>query len=108
VTAPIGPIKGGGSCNSAGDRSKWCNGLSISDDYYTNGYSTGQVCAYDLTITNTTIDFDGSGPKVAFAINGQVPGPLIECNWGDTLHVTVHNKLTANSTSIHWHGMSCS
>lgn len=105
VSAPNGPITGGSQCNSATDRSIWCNGLSVSDDPSTKDVSTGNTCSYEFTITNTTIDLDGSGPKLAFAINGQVPGPLIECNWGDLLVVTVHNQLTANSTSIHWHGI---
>nr|KAK5443140.1 hypothetical protein LTR18_005817 [Exophiala xenobiotica] len=105
VSAPNGPITGAANCNTAADRSKWCDGLSISDNYYTRDYATDHTCSYDLTITNTTLDVDGSGPKMAFAINGQVPGPLIECNWGDLLVITVHNKLTDNSTSIHWHGI---
>lgn len=36
-------------------------------------------------------------------INGQFPGPLLECNDGDTLVIDVHNTGT-NSTSLHWHG----
>ncbi|EXJ91357.1 hypothetical protein A1O1_04469 [Capronia coronata CBS 617.96] len=105
VTAPQAAISDG-SCNTAADRSKWCDGRSVSTDYYAAAYSTGQTCSYELTITNTTIDYDGSGPKMAFAINGQVPGPLIECNWGDILEVTVHNNLENNATSIHWHGIT--
>jgi hypothetical protein len=40
-------------------------------------------------------------------VNGQFPGPLVQANWGDTIQVTVRNKLTglAEGTSIHWHGM---
>jgi len=105
VTAPW-TGNSGTSCNTAADRSKWCGGQSIDSDYYAGTYSTGQTCSYDFTITNTTMDFDGSGAKLAFAINGQVPGPVIECNWGDVLQVTVHNKLQDNSTTIHWHGTS--
>ena len=37
-------------------------------------------------------------------INGQFPGPLIECNEGDTIIVHVHN-LGINATSFHWHGI---
>ncbi|RDW95296.1 hypothetical protein BP5796_01059 [Coleophoma crateriformis] len=37
-------------------------------------------------------------------INGQFPGPLIECNEGDTLVIEVENK-AANATSIHFHGI---
>lgn len=108
VTEPQEGVSGGLHCNTADDRSSWCDGRSIDSNYYTDDYDTGQVCSYDFTITNTTWDFDGSGARIAFAINGQIPGPLIECNWGDLLQVTVHNELLDNSTSIHWHGESTS
>ena len=49
--------------------------------------------------------YDGTGPKLALAINGQVPGPVIEANWGDMVEVTVVNKMQDNSTSIHFHGI---
>lgn len=40
-------------------------------------------------------------------INGQIPGPAIEANWGDTIQVTVTNNITgpAEGTSLHWHGL---
>jgi FtsP/CotA-like multicopper oxidase with cupredoxin domain len=38
-------------------------------------------------------------------INGKFPGPLIEANMGDRLVVNVTNKLSANATSVHWHGL---
>lgn len=38
-------------------------------------------------------------------INGRFPGPTIVANWGDTIRVTVRNELSANGTSIHWHGL---
>lgn len=37
-------------------------------------------------------------------INGQFPGPLIECNEGDTIVVNVDNQ-AVNATSFHWHGI---
>lgn len=37
--------------------------------------------------------------------NGQYPGPTLEADWGDTLKITVINKLPDNGTSIHWHGL---
>jgi len=92
-------------CNRASDRSKWCDGKSITTDYYETEYSTGVVRHYVFEITNTTLVFDGTGPQLALAINGQVPGPVIEANWGDTVQVTVINKLQDNSTSIHFHGI---
>ncbi|GKT44845.1 laccase-1 [Colletotrichum spaethianum] len=37
-------------------------------------------------------------------INNQFPGPLIECNEGDTIVVHVRNE-AVNATAIHFHGM---
>lgn len=34
-----------------------------------------------------------------------MPGPVITANWGDTLRITVRNKMQHNGTSIHWHGL---
>jgi FtsP/CotA-like multicopper oxidase with cupredoxin domain len=39
-----------------------------------------------------------------FAYNGQVPGPTIEANVGDTVEVRLKNSL-AQATTIHWHGV---
>jgi FtsP/CotA-like multicopper oxidase with cupredoxin domain len=60
--------------------------------------------SYTLTLTNVT----GIGPdgyqRNMIAINGQMPGPLIEANAKDTLKITVVNKLK-EPTTIHWHGL---
>jgi len=37
-------------------------------------------------------------------INNKFPGPVLTANWGDTLRITVNNRLLHNGTSIHWHG----
>lgn len=37
-------------------------------------------------------------------INGQFPGPMIECNEGDTLVIEVENQ-SVNATSLHFHGI---
>jgi FtsP/CotA-like multicopper oxidase with cupredoxin domain len=37
-------------------------------------------------------------------INNQYPGPLVECNEGDTIVVHVENR-ASNATAIHFHGM---
>src|SRR5205823_2164603 len=39
-----------------------------------------------------------------FAYNGQVPGPLIEAEVGDSVQVRLTNNLP-QSTTIHWHGL---
>ena len=61
---------------------------------------------FNLEITNVTnyIGPDGVA-KPAMLINGVFPPPPIIADWGDLLQITVHNKLTDNGTSIHWHGL---
>lgn len=58
---------------------------------------------YSLTVTETTGLLDGFLRPV-LAINGQIPGPLIEANEGDQLEITVINQMSMELT-IHWHGL---
>jgi FtsP/CotA-like multicopper oxidase with cupredoxin domain len=57
-----------------------------------------------LTASETTIKTANGKKTKAWAYNGQVPGPLIEANVGDTLIVHLTNNLP-EGTSIHWHGI---
>ncbi|KAJ1281952.1 hypothetical protein BS78_03G012700 [Paspalum vaginatum] len=43
--------------------------------------------------------------KLAVTINGEAPGPTIRATRGDTVVVTVRNKLGTENTGIHWHGI---
>jgi hypothetical protein len=97
------PVSDNG-CNTPDTRSSWCNGLSIHSDRDTSAPDTGDVCEYDFTIGSVQWDFEGD-KRPALAVNGQIPGPAIVCNWGDTVKITVHNALTDNATTIHWHGI---
>ena len=92
------------TCNTPSTRGSWCYGLNISTDPITTWPNTGAVCEYAFTITNTTVNYDGT-PRMALAVNGQVPGPPVICNWGDIVKITVSNKMTNNGTTIHWHGI---
>jgi hypothetical protein len=92
------------NCNSPGNRGSWCYGLDINTNTYTTTPNTGAVCEYDFTISSIQWDYEGT-LRPALAVNGQIPGPAIVCNWGDTVKVTVHNALTDNATTIHWHGI---
>lgn len=93
------------SCtNGPTARGCWSGRFSIDTDFDDDWPSTGKVVSYELTITNTTLAPDGFSRPV-FAINGQYPGPTIYANWGDTVKITVNNKLEHNGTSLHWHGM---
>lgn len=104
VTTPFPPLQGS-PCNIPSDRSRWCDGFSIDTDDEEEGPTTGNVCEYDFVITNTTMEFDGT-KRLALAVNGQVPGPTIECQWGDVLRVNVTNNMPNNQTAMHWHGLS--
>lgn len=79
-------------------------GADVETDHYQFTPKTCRTVHYELDITNGTVAPDGI-ERIAFLINGQMPGPPIEANWGDTIVVKVNNKLTANGTSIHFHGI---
>ncbi|MEN9359891.1 MAG: hypothetical protein RL095_1426 [Verrucomicrobiota bacterium] len=38
-------------------------------------------------------------------LNGGFPGPVLRFREGDTVRITVRNRLPKESTSIHWHGL---
>ncbi|MEO7433717.1 MAG: copper resistance system multicopper oxidase [Dokdonella sp.] len=58
---------------------------------------------FDLDIGAVPVDFTGS-PRLAVAVNGRVPGPLLRWKQGDTVTLRVRNRLPETS-SIHWHGI---
>lgn len=90
-------------CEGQGGSPPYCGA-----DHTTNHYKfTPKTCRtiyYNLDITNMTVAPDGYS-RIALTVNGQMPGPLIEANWGDNVVVTVNNKLQDNGTSIHFHGI---
>ncbi|KAF2195362.1 multicopper oxidase [Zopfia rhizophila CBS 207.26] len=91
------------SGNTASDRSVWCD-YSIDTDWYTDGPDTGVTVEYWLEVTNVTLAPDGVD-RIVLAVNGTVPGPTIEANWGDTVVIHVTNSLANNGSGIHWHGI---
>ncbi|KAG5970751.1 hypothetical protein E4U55_001460 [Claviceps digitariae] len=58
---------------------------------------------YHWTIMDARLNPDGVY-RPMMLINNQFPGPLVECNEGDTIIVHVQNK-AVNATSIHFHGL---
>ncbi|OHE97232.1 multicopper oxidase [Colletotrichum orchidophilum] len=58
---------------------------------------------YYWTINDATLNPDGIF-RPMMLINNQFPGPLIQCNEGDTIVVHVRN-MAVNATAIHFHGM---
>ncbi|RDL38227.1 Uncharacterized protein BP5553_02567 [Venustampulla echinocandica] len=62
-----------------------------------------KVREYKWTITDIVGNPDGVF-RPMLAINGQFPGPMIECNEGDTVSIEVDNR-SLNATSLHFHGI---
>jgi CopA family copper-resistance protein len=58
---------------------------------------------FDLGIGYQPVNFTGKS-KIATAINGSVPGPILRWKEGDDITLRVRNHL-AHDSSIHWHGM---
>jgi len=51
------------------------------------------------------LPFNVSGrPRIATAVNGSMPGPILRVTEGDTVTIRVRNALPVSS-SIHWHGL---
>ena len=71
---------------------------------YTDMPNTGVTRSYDFTVAAQNIAPDGVS-RQGYLVNGAFPGPTIEANWGDWIEVTVHNDLTTEGTSLHWHGL---
>ncbi|RMZ38338.1 hypothetical protein AFCA_000071 [Aspergillus flavus] len=97
-----------GACtgNTASTRDQWCN-YDINTDYTTTIPDTGVTREYWFDLEHVTVAPDGRS-RFALAINGSIPGPTIEADWGDTVVVHVNNKLPSsvkNGTSIHFHGI---
>ena len=85
---------------------EWC-GYDIHDNWYAVTPKTCKTVEYTWTITSETISPDGV-PVNALIVNGQMPGPMIEANWGDEIVVHLTNGLPnngANGTSLHFHGI---
>ena len=68
-----------------------------------NGPQTLAGSRFDLTYSPARVNFTGR-ERFATAINGSVPAPVLHWREGDTVNLTVHNRL-AEDTSIHWHGL---
>ena len=58
---------------------------------------------FDLTYSPTPVNFTGR-ERIATAINGSVPAPILRWKEGDTVTLKVTNRM-AEDTSIHWHGI---
>lgn len=105
VSASAGAVSTPSACfNGPDSRHCWTDGFDINTDFDNRWPSTGRKVSYVFEITNTTLAPDGYS-RTVFAINGQYPGPTIYADWGDTIEITVMNKLQYNGTTLHFHGL---
>ena len=58
---------------------------------------------FDLTIDSIPVNFTGRASR-ATAVNGSTPGPVLRWREGDTVTISLANRLK-RATSIHWHGV---
>ena len=58
---------------------------------------------FDLTLGETAVNYTGRD-RMATAVNGLLPAPLLRMRQGDTVTIRVTNRLPSRS-SIHWHGL---
>jgi FtsP/CotA-like multicopper oxidase with cupredoxin domain len=105
---PSAGASGGSACrgNTASTRDQWCD-YNIHTDYTTIVPTTNVTREYWFNLERVTVAPDGRSRK-AIAINGSIPGPTIEANWGDEVVVHLTNSLPndlQNGTSIHFHGI---
>jgi FtsP/CotA-like multicopper oxidase with cupredoxin domain len=83
----------------------WGQDTTRNTNPYTQSPSTGKVRKYTFDVSRKVLAPDGFERNM-IVVNGQYPGPTIYANWGDTIEVTVNNKITnpEEGTAIHFHG----
>lgn len=64
----------------------------------------GGVKVFELTASELQWETEPGKRVLAWAYNGQVPGPQIRVTEGDRVRVILRNELS-ESTAIHWHGL---
>jgi FtsP/CotA-like multicopper oxidase with cupredoxin domain len=65
---------------------------------------SGRTITVPLEARETEWEFAPGRTIRGYACNGQIPGPVIEAEVGDTLEVKLTNQLP-EATTIHWHGL---
>ncbi len=92
-------VAAGGALLGLGLRS----GLSIASPSNRLGPTILRGNEFDLNIGYQPVNFTGKS-RMATAINGSVPAPVLRWREGDRVTLRVKNNL-AEDSSIHWHGI---
>lgn len=67
-------------------------------------YSLAAIKEYHLNINQEIVNVTGK-PVKRITVNGKFIAPLLEFEEGDEAIIHVHNQLTDQDTSLHWHGL---
>ncbi|MCH7332173.1 copper resistance system multicopper oxidase [Acinetobacter modestus] len=67
-------------------------------------YSLAAIKEYHLNINQGMVNLTGK-PVKRITVNGKFIAPLLEFEEGDEAIIHVHNQLTDQDTSLHWHGL---
>jgi len=106
LAATLVGILAAGACAYGGQASPGPAGPPIAPS---GGVATpaagGAIRHFDLTAAPLALQLGPGVKALAWAYNGQVPGPTIRVAQGDLVVVTLHNRLP-EGTSIHWHGLA--
>jgi iron transport multicopper oxidase len=68
-------------------------------------FASAATLTYNWDITWVEANPDNRLKRPVVGINKQWPCPTISGNIGDTVVVTINNKLGNETTSLHWHGL---
>ena len=68
--------------------------------------SSWTVRSFSLVISSLPMQNLRGASLAMLAVNGTVPGPRLDAEYGDWVVVTVHNNLTSAVSALHWHGLS--
>ncbi len=89
----------------------WLAGLRASAEvrefrgsYPEDARPRGVVREVTLTAAPAIVPLIDGRPLAVWAYNGQVPGPMLRVRLGETLRVTLRNRLP-QPTTIRWHGV---
>ncbi|KAK7102669.1 uncharacterized protein [Littorina saxatilis] len=79
--------------------------LTVGKDGLLFPYDTTNFSSSNAVDRNHVITGDGwPEPRVVIAVNGTVPGPVIEVHEHQTVRVHLTNKMESEASSLHFHG----
>ena len=68
------------------------------------GTAQAAIKEYHLQIAESQVTVNGTSYS-RITVNSQFPAPMLEFEEGDDAVIHVHNQLTKQQSSVHWHGL---